>query len=90
MDSIPASYSIGIEVLAKIDGQPVLDWLVRAGDPLPKKGKKVCRAAQSLKAGSNESINLKLWEGEISDPINDNRFISNRIFIPWNLAYIFN
>ena len=63
VDSIPASYSIGIEVLEKVDGQPVLDWLVRAGDPLPKKGQKICRAAQSLKAGSNGSVNLKLWEG---------------------------
>jgi molecular chaperone DnaK len=75
IDAIPASYSIGIEVLEKIDGQPVLDWLVRAGDSLPKRGKKICRAVQSLKAGSNGSINLKLWEGGIEDPIYDNRFV---------------
>ena len=75
VDSIPASYSIGIEVLEKMNGQPVLEWLVRAGDPLPKKGQKICRAAQSLKAGSDSSINLKLWEGEIEDPISDNRFV---------------
>src|SRR3546814_6484599 len=28
-----------------------------------------------LKAGSAGSIKFKLWEGDISDPINDNRFI---------------
>lgn len=75
VDSIPASYSIGIEVLEKVNGQSMLDWLVRAGDPLPKRGQKICRAAQSLKAGSSSSINLKLWEGEIEDPVSDNRFI---------------
>ena len=30
---------------------------------------------ESLKAGSVGSIKFKLWEGEIADPINDNRFI---------------
>lgn len=41
--------------------------------PLAKKGKKVFKAARTLKAGSNESINIKIWEGEIEDPITDNR-----------------
>lgn len=73
VDAIPASHSIGIEVLEKLGGRPVLDYLVRAGDSLPKKGKKVFKAAESLKAGSPSSINLKIWEGEIEDPITDNR-----------------
>src|SRR3546814_3208794 len=42
---------------------------------LPKKGKKTFKAGESLKAGSAGSIKFKLWEGDISDPINDNRFI---------------
>jgi molecular chaperone DnaK len=75
VDSIPASYSIGMEAKEKINGQPVLDWLVRAGDSLPKKGQKIFRAEHSLKAGSDGSLNLKLWEGEIEDPISDNRFV---------------
>ena len=33
------------------------------------------KTEESLKAGSTGSIKFKLWEGEISDPINDNRFI---------------
>lgn len=73
VDAIPASHSVGIEVLEKLGGRPVLDYLVRSGDSLPKKGKKVFKAAESLKAGASGSLNLKLWEGEIEDPITDNR-----------------
>lgn len=73
VDAIPASHSVGIEVLEKLGGRPVLDYLVRSGDSLPKKGKKVFKAAESLKSGASGSLNLKLWEGEIEDPITDNR-----------------
>jgi len=73
VDAIPASQSVGIEVLDKLGGRPVLDYLVRAGDHLPIKGKRIFKAAESLKAGSASSLNLKLWEGEIEDPISDNR-----------------
>ncbi|MFN9606004.1 MAG: Hsp70 family protein, partial [Planctomycetota bacterium] len=44
-----------------------------SGDSLPKKGKKVFKAAESLKAGASGSINLKICEGEIEDPVTDNR-----------------
>lgn len=73
VDAIPASHSVGIEVLEKLGGRPVLDYLVRSGDSLPKKGKKIFKAAESLKAGVAGSLNLKLWEGEIENPITDNR-----------------
>ncbi|MCM1512484.1 MAG: Hsp70 family protein [Oxalobacter formigenes] len=73
VDAIPASHSVGIEVLEKLGGRPTLDYLVRSGDSLPKKGKKVFKAAESLKAGAAGSLNLKLWEGEIEDPVTDNR-----------------
>ncbi len=72
VDAIPASHSIGIEVLGKLGGRPELEYLVRSGDSLPKKGKKLFKAAESLKAGASGSLNLKLWEGEIEDPITDN------------------
>jgi molecular chaperone DnaK len=75
VDAIPASYSIGIEVLEKLGGRPVLEWLIRAGDQLPKKGSRVFKTGESLKAGAAGSINFKLWEGEIEDPVSDNRFI---------------
>ena len=73
VDAIPASHSVGVEVLEKLGGRPVLDFLVHSGDSLPKKGKRVYKAAESLKAGASGSLNLKLWEGEIDDPVTDNR-----------------
>jgi len=75
IDSIPSSSSIGIEVLDKLGGRPVLDYLVKEGDPLPKKGKMTFKASESLRAGGTGSINFKIWEGEIADHINDNRFV---------------
>lgn len=75
IDAIPASHSIGVEARAKLGGRVVLDYLVREGDQLPKKGKKTFKSEESLKAGSAGSIKFKLWEGQISDPVTDNRFI---------------
>lgn len=73
--AIPASHSIGVEVIDKLGGTPVLEFLVNEGDALPKTGNIVLKAGQTLKAGSNESINIKLWEGSIQSPITDNRFV---------------
>lgn len=75
IDAIPASHSIGVEAREKLGGRTLLDYLVREGDQLPKKGKKTFKTEESLKAGSAGSIKFKLWEGEITDPISDNRFI---------------
>lgn len=73
--AIPASHSIGVEVVSKLGGTPELEFLIHEGDALPKKGKTMFRAAETLRAGSNDSINIKLWEGSIQFPITDNRFI---------------
>jgi len=73
--AIPSSHSIGVEVIDKLGGIPLLEFLVSEGDPLPKKGSIVFKAGQTLKAGSHDSINIKLWEGNIQSPITDNRFI---------------
>ena len=73
VDAIPASHSIAVAALDKVGGPQVLEYLVKAGDSLPKKGKKTFKAAESLKADSTGSINFALWEGEIEDPITDNR-----------------
>ncbi|SKC83386.1 Hsp70 protein [Burkholderia sp. CF099] len=75
IDAIPASHSIGVEAREKVGGRSTLDYLVREGDQLPKRGKKVFKAGESLKAGGAGSIKFKLWEGDISDPVEDNRFI---------------
>lgn len=73
VDAIPASHSIAIEALDKLGGRAGLDYLVRSGDSLPKKGTKPFKAGETLKAGSTDSLKFKLWEGEIDDPIADNR-----------------
>ncbi len=75
IDAIPASHSIGVEARDKLGGRLVLDYLVHEGDQLPKKGKMTFKTEESLKATSTGSIKFKLWEGEITDPVNDNRFI---------------
>lgn len=75
IDGIPASHSVGVEVLEKIGGRSKLAPLVKDGDRLPKQDKLVFKTTESLKAGGTGSINFKLWEGDIEDPISDNRFI---------------
>ena len=75
VDSIPASHSLGVEALERVGGRPVMTWLVRAGDPLPKKGTMKFHAGESVRAGSQASLQFKLWEGEIASPASDNRFI---------------
>jgi molecular chaperone DnaK len=59
----------------KIGGPVVLTYLVKEGEQLPKKDKVPFKAEESLKAGSAGSLNFQLWEGDIEEPIADNRFI---------------
>lgn len=73
VDAIPASHAICVEILDKLGGRPIPDFLIKAGDHLPIKGKRRYKAAESLKAGSTGSLNFILWEGDIEDPIKDNR-----------------
>ena len=74
VDAIPATHSIGIEVLEKLGGAPTIEWLVHAGAQLPKKVTRIFKAGESLKAGSKGALNFKVFEGE-SDVPSDNRFI---------------
>ena len=74
IDGIPATSSIGIEVNEK--GRAELEYLIREGDPLPKKGVLKFKAKTSLRAGSSgEPLLFKIWEGEIKEPVTQNRFI---------------
>ena len=75
IDAIPASHSIGIEAREKLGGRFILDYLVKEGDPLPRKGTKTFKADQSLRAGATGGLVFKLWEGDIDYPVDDNRFI---------------
>lgn len=73
--AIPASHSIGVEVIDKLGGVPTLEFLVNEGDSLPKKGSITFKAGQTLNSGTDDSINIKIWEGDIQSPITDNRFV---------------
>jgi molecular chaperone DnaK len=75
IDAIPASHSIALAAQQRVGGSTVLDFLVREGDQLPKKGRKTYKAAEAIIAGSSDSLRFPLWEGEVDDPIEDNRFI---------------
>ncbi len=75
IDAIPASHSIGVEAREKVGGRFALDYFVREGDQLPKKGAKRYKADETLRAGSPGALRFKLFEGEIQDPVSDNRYI---------------
>ena len=75
VEAIPASHSIALEVLEKLGGRPGLAYIVRKGDSLPKKGSIALRAAEALRAGALHSLQFRIWEGEIDEPIPDNQFM---------------
>ena len=76
VEGIPAGSHIALEVVKKIGGRSVPEYLVQEHDKLPKEGTILLRAGESVEAGSDKSLNFKLWEGEIHDIISDNRPIS--------------
>ena len=76
VDAIPASHSVCIEVKESIRAsRTVPSYLIRTGESLPKQGKIVLKAGESLKAGDPGKLVFKTWEGEIEDPVNDNRLV---------------
>jgi molecular chaperone DnaK len=75
VDAIPSSSSLAFEVLDRAGGRATLDFLVKEGEALPKKGVKRFKAANSLRAGGDGVLRFKLWEGDIEDPVGDNRHI---------------
>ena len=77
VETIPSSHSIALEVLDKSGGRPILAYLVRKNDPLPYKDLIELKADGKLEAGSSDSINFTLWEGEFEDNIRANEHIGN-------------
>lgn len=75
VDSIPASHSIAIKALDRIGGNPMPIYLVEKDEILPNKGQITLRAGEIVKSGTNDTLSFSLWEGDIIDPIEDNRFI---------------
>lgn len=73
IDAIPASHSIGVQVRKKMSGTGTeLKHFVKRGESLPKKGLETFKAAEALRAKGPGSLNFKLFEGEIENPIEDN------------------
>ena len=75
LQSIPASHSIAVKALDRPGGVPVPVYLVEANDPLPKSGTVIFHAASQLVGGSDGALTFSLWEGEIKEPVDDNRYI---------------
>ena len=75
VEGIPASHSIALEVLDRLGGRSVPAYLIRKGDKLPKRGSINLKAGELLESGSSHSLNFKLWEGEIENPVDDNRHV---------------
>lgn len=76
VDSIPASHRVGVEIVDG-SGRQKLVTLVEEGEPLPKRGTQSFRALRPIAAGDPASLLFKLWEGDIDDPITDNRPIGD-------------
>lgn len=72
---IPCAHSVGVELEDPVNHKPILDYLIRKDDLLPKSGVVKYKTTKRINAGSSDSISFKLWEGEITDPIVYNRFI---------------
>ncbi len=75
VNAIPSSHAIALKALERVGGKAVPVYLVRENEHLPKRGSISLRAGKRLVAGSGEALVFTLWEGEIADPIEDNRYI---------------
>lgn len=75
--NIPAAHSVGVELEDPITHKAVLDYLITKDELLPKTGVVKYKTTKRISAGSNDFISFKLWEGEITDPVEYNRFIGD-------------
>ena len=75
--NIPAAHSVGVELEDPITHKPVLDYLITKDEILPKSGTVKYKTTKRISAGSDDYVSFKLWEGEITEPIEYNRFIGD-------------
>lgn len=73
VDSILAAHSMGFEIAE--GGSNTLAYIVRKGDILPVQGEIFFKATETVKAGSDNAIKFKLWQGDIESKVDDNKFI---------------
>jgi len=78
VSQILANHSIGLAVQKDQHSEKIeMIYLVRKGDSLPAKGKFTLYASENIKAGDDASLNFKMYEGEIEEPVKYNRFIGH-------------
>lgn len=75
--NIPAAHSVGVELEDPITHKPMLDYLITKDELLPKNGTVRYKTTKRISAGSDDFVSLKLWEGEITESIEYNRFIGD-------------
>lgn len=73
--AIPSSHSILLKALDRMGGKPVPVFLIKENEHLPHRGSALLKAGKRLVSGSSQALTFTLWEGEIIDPIEDNRYI---------------
>lgn len=74
--AILASHSLGIEVSDNAFSDATsLDYLIKEGEKLPVKGNRKYKSTETIKAGSSQALTIKVWEGDIKDNIQDNRYV---------------
>ena len=71
IDDILASHSVALIVLDKLGGRQVFEYMAKKGDRLPKEGRVMLKAAESLEAGTSHSLKFELREGK-EEPIDAN------------------
>ncbi len=84
---IPCAHSVGVELEDPITHKPILDYLIKKDDLLPKSGVVKYKTTKRISAGSSDSIAFKLWEGEINEPVVYNRFIGEITISGNSFAY---
>ena len=78
VETIPSPSSISLKVFDKSIDRHILESLIRKGESLPKKGSiDNLKTGRVLEAGSSESLNFILLEGEFQEDIDANEYIGN-------------
>ena len=77
VEAIPCPHSIVLEVLDKLDGTPTPEYLIRKNDPLPHSDVVKLKANEQLVAGTTNSLNFHLREGEFEDNVKANKYIGD-------------
>ena len=75
VSAVPSSHAIAIKALDQVGGKAVPVYLIQENETLPKRGTVSLRSGIRLLAGSSQAIVFTLWEGEIRDPVDENRYI---------------